>query len=204
MGWDALSEGLSVHLGIRESDADLRLQIDSTETRLREETAGRLARLSEDIARSAQRASAELLLVDGECEGQSGRSPMRSAGPPPERSAVCGVLRAIAQAKTESDEVAALLAVHDAVVVAQWAVGIHIDGWEAERAQQGHALTGFVPPERMGRFIRFAATRPIACIAVARMASLLGGADGRRARAKLWLAFGDAPLDIVEREWGAK
>jgi hypothetical protein len=36
------------------------------------------------------------------------------------------------------------------------------------------------------------------------MASLLdaGGLEERQARAKRWRAFGDAPLDVVEREMG--
>jgi hypothetical protein len=67
-------------------------------------------------------------------------------------------------------------------------------------------LLSEVPPEHVGKFVRFAAVRPIACLAVARMASLLdaGGLEERQARAKRWLAFGDAPLDVVEREMGWK
>jgi hypothetical protein len=206
MGWDALSAGLGVHLGIHEPEATVRSEIERTEQRLREEAVARLSQLPEESARSVRQAAAEILLAEGSCETQSGRSSIRSAAPPPERSPVCGALGAIARAKTEPEALAALIAVHDAVAMAGWALVIHLDDGDPEQAPQGRALIADVPPEHEGRFIRFAATRPLACIAVARMASLLDadGPENRQSRAKRWLAFGEAPLDIVEREWGAR
>jgi hypothetical protein len=201
MGWPALSERLTVHLGIREMEAVLRAEIGQSESRLRDEATTRLAHVPEG-ARAITSAAAELVLVEGECLGRGGKSLILSAAPPPERSAVCGALRMIAEATTESEGTAALVAVHDAVAIAQWALAIHIDDRDAEQAPEGHPLMGDVPPERVARLVRFAATHPIACIGVARMASMLDrhGKENRRARAKRWLAYGDAPLDLVERE----
>jgi hypothetical protein len=206
IGWEALSAGLSVHLGIHDPEVALRSELERTEVRLRDEATGRLSRLPEQSAREIRRAGAEILLVDGVCDGRSGRSPIRGAGPPPERAPLCGALRAISEAKTDTEALAALLAVHDAVAVARWALSIHLDDRDAAQAPHGQTLLSDVPPEREGRFVRFAATRPLACVAVARMASLLDmdAAESRQARAKRWLALGDAPLDFVAKEWAAR
>jgi hypothetical protein len=205
VGWPALSEGLTVHLGVREPESVLRAEIGRTESRLRDEATTRLLPIPEVGAKAITSAAAELVLVERECDGREGKSPIRSAGPPPERSAVCGALRTIAEATTPSEALAALIAEHDAVAIAQWALAIHLDDRDAEHAPEGHRLLGDTPPEREARLVRFAATHPIACIGVARMASLLDshGKENRHALAMRWLAYGDAPLDLVERELSA-
>ncbi len=203
-GWDELSAGLTVHLGIREREETLRSEIERTEARLREEASERLSHVPEERASEIRRAGAQRLLVDGACDARSGRSRIRSAGPPPERAPLCAALHSIADAKTDDDSLAALLALHDAVEIAAWSM--HIEDRVDGHAPPRHALLSDVPPESQGRFLRFAAARPIACIAIARMANLLDvrGAESRQASAKRWLAFGDAPPDIVAREWGAR
>jgi hypothetical protein len=128
---------------------------------------------------------------------------VRGFGAPPERALLCGKLSGHAEPGPDGGLVA-LVATHDAVALAMWAMAIHVD--DADPDETPHALTllSEVPPEHIGRFVRFAAVRPVACLAVARMAAVLdaAGLEERQARAKRWLAFGDAPLDIVEREMG--
>ncbi len=204
LGWEALDERLAVHLGLHTPEVALRTEIQRTEARLRDEAVALLSSLPKDGERAARRAATEILLVEGACDGRGGPSLVRTVAPPPERSPVCGALRAIADANGPTEDLAALIAVHDAVVLSQWALAIHVDHRDAEQAPEGHSLLGDVPPERVAHLIRFAAARPVACLAVARMASLLDaeGAEGRKARAKWWLEFGDAPLDLVEKEMG--
>jgi hypothetical protein len=206
MGWPALHGRLVVHLGVSETEAALRRELEGTEARLRREAKAEIAALPEPVARDALRAAEGLLLAEGACDAEDATSRVRLFAPPPERAVVCGSLRAIAHARSDAESAALLVAMHDAVAIATWAMAIHVDPVDPDLAPQGRFLLGEVAPEGTGRLVRFAAARPIACIAAARMAALLGagGAIERQARARRWLAFGDAPLDIVAREMGWK
>jgi len=205
-GWPALHDRLAVHLGVTEPEAGLRAELARTEARLREEAKTELAAFEEPRAREALRAAAGFVLgalsAPPVCEGEGSRSRVRRFVPPPERAVVCASLRAIAGATTDAESTSLLVAMHDAVAIATWALAIHVDHADPDLAPHGRSLLGEVAPEEAGRLIRFAAARPVACIAAARMAALLGagGAIERQARARRWLAFGDAPLDIVARE----
>jgi hypothetical protein len=213
MGWPRLHDRLVVHLGVAEPEPALRAELAHTEARLREEAKAELAALPDGDARDALRAAGSLV-VDGTsvtsrssaraaiCEGEGSASRVRLFQPPPERAVVSASLCAVAVARTDATAAALLVALHDAVAIATWAVVIHVDHVDPDDAPRGHFLLGDVAPEEMGKLIRFAATRPAACIASARMAALLGegGAIERQGRARRWLAFGDAPLDIVARE----
>jgi hypothetical protein len=208
MGWPALHDRLSVHLGLTEREAELRAELAHTEARLRKEARAELAGLPEPRARDALRTAARFVLdvtsSAPACEGEESASRVRLFLPPPERAVVCASVRAVAHGSSDAEAASQLVAMHDTVVIATWALAIHIDHANPDEAPHGRSLMGEVAPEEAGRLIRFAAARPVACVAAARMAVLLGdgGAVERQARAKRWLAFGDAPLDIVAREMG--
>lgn len=206
MGWAALHDRLVVHLGVTEPEPALRAELVQTEARLREEAKAELASLPEPDARDALRRAEGSVLAEGACDAEPGGSRVRLFSPPPERSVVCASLHAIARARSDSEAVALLLAMHDVVAIATWAIAIDLDHVDPDLAPEGRYLLGEVAPEAMGRFVRYAAARPVACIAGARMAALLGGGGPieRQARARRWLAFGDAPLDIVAREMAWK
>lgn len=203
MGWEALHQRLVVHLGIAESEPTLRAELAQTESRLRAQAKAQLDAVGEAVARAAARNSESLVLAESECKTENGHSKIRGFGPPPERALLCAKLGGYAEAGSDGGLVV-LLATHDAVTLAMWAMAIHVDDVDPEETPHTLVLLSEVPPEHVGRFVRFAAVRPIACLAVARMASLLdaGGLEERQARAKRWRAFGDAPLDVVEREMG--
>ena len=98
---------------------------------------------------------------------------------------------------------AALVALHDETVVALWALALHADGLTPDRAiAAAHPFFG-AQPEREARLVRFAEARPVAAIGAGLAADFLTrtrNADDARATSGRWLSFGDAPLDIVERE----
>lgn len=126
------------------------------------------------------------IFVSGRCDGGS---PARALAPPPERLAICGTLRALA-----SDGRAALAALHDEVVAAMWALGAPDDVAR---------LAAKLDEDRTRELRRFARTEPLVAIGVGAAALLLmrGGEPQKLAeRAAAWLAFGDAPLDVVARE----
>jgi hypothetical protein len=206
MGWAALHERLAVHLGMTEAEPVLRAELVETEVRLREEAKAELASLPEPDARDALRRAEAAVLTEGACDAETGASRVRLFLPPPERAVVCASLHAIARAQRDAEAVSLLIAMHDAVAIATWALAIHLDHVDPDAAPAGRYLLGEVAPEAMGRLVRFAAARPVACIAAARMAALLGGGGAieRQARARRWLAFGDAPLDVVAREMAWK
>jgi hypothetical protein len=200
IGWEALHLRLLVHLGIDESEPVLRAELARTESRLRAEAKARLDAAGERAARAAAQGSESLLLAESACSAEAGASKVRGFSPPPERELLCASLRG----QGEGEGLSVLLATHDAVTLALWGIAMHVDDVDPDETPHRFALLSEVPPERMGRLVRFAATRPVACLALARMAAWLdaGGAEQREARAKRWLAFGDAPLDIVGREMG--
>ena len=131
----------------------------------------------------------ELLMVERPCPPVHG-SRVRSIGPPPERAAVCGVLRAYAE---ESSPAIALVALHDDVLLASAAVTTS----PAPRT----GLLSHPDDDVVERLERAARERPIASIAVVLAAEMLY-ADPASAQSRIdaWRAFGDAPLDVVKRE----
>jgi hypothetical protein len=195
-GWEMLHQRLLVHLGIGDSEPSLRDELTRTEARLRAEAKSALASLSEAEARAVVQ-NTEVLAADDACKSPNGAPGMRGFGPPPERALLCAGLHALLRG-----DLPALVALHDAVVVATWALAVHVDGLDPVEAPHGRGLLGEVPPERLGRLTRLAAVRPVACIAVARMAALLDAESEstRREKAQRWIAYGDAPLDVVLRD----
>jgi hypothetical protein len=125
--------------------------------------------------------------------------------PPSERAPICGSLRALHEAADDVCRAAALVALHDATVVALWALALHADGVTPDRAiATAHPFFG-AQPEREAKLVRFAEARPVAAMGAGLVADLLtrgaaATANDVRSAGALWLSFGDAPLDVVERE----
>ena len=124
------------------------------------------------------------------------------AGTPPERAAICGALQALQGAREPGARAAVLVALHDEVVVGLWALALHAEGAGPEHAiATAHPFYG-AQPEREARLVRFAEANPIAAIGTGLAAELLsrGGAEGLGGVTERWLTFGEAPLDVIERE----
>jgi hypothetical protein len=111
-------------------------------------------------------------------------------GPPPERAAICGVLRALVE-----DPPAAIVALHDDVILAIAAV----DRSPPPRT----GLLSKPDDEVVDSLRRGARERPVVALGVALAAELLYRdvtREGAQPRLLAWSALGEAPLDIVSRE----
>jgi hypothetical protein len=147
-------------------------------------------------ASGAQRPSVEararqLLLVERPCPAVPGTR-VRSMGPPPERAAICGALRALTE---EPVPAAALVALHDDVLLAAAAV--------TADPPPRTGLLSHPEDEVVDGLRRASRERPVVAIGVVLAAELLYGTPGTDARLKAWRALGEAPLDVVAREIGS-
>jgi len=187
---DRVASAVKAHLGVVIEPASLRTRLDRVEAHLREVAAAALA-ASEDRRAVEGRARA-LLFVEKPCAAVPG-SRVRSVGPPPERAAICGLLRALVE-----DPAPAVVALHDDVLLAIAAV---------DRAPPPR--TGLIskPEDEVVDSLRRAAReRPVVALGVALAAELLygeGDAAAARSRLDTWRALGEAPLDVAARELGA-
>ncbi len=199
-GWERLEHGLEAHIGMAPEPHALRAMLDELEARLRKEALAALEGRSRDEAAAARESAVRLLLVTGSCGDPTG-SRVRAFAPPPERAAICGALQSLRYPKSEA-ELAAVVALADDVTVAIWASEINGEGRDPYAAVGAHPLLSHVPPELKGPLMRSVAVRPLLPLGVALMAKLIAtqGPEERARRVARWLAFGDAPLDVVSRE----
>jgi hypothetical protein len=203
LGWEVLHSRLVVHVGMVDGEPTLRSDLVRVEALLRAEANAALVSLGDVAARAVLQRTEGHLLVERESDAHVEGSRARGFGSPPERAFIGSHLHALVESGAES-EASALVLLHDAVALASWALAIHVDGLDPAEAPHGRTLLSDVPPERIGRLVRSAAVRPVACLALLRTATLLegGGPNERRARASRWIAYGDAPLDVVARDLG--
>jgi hypothetical protein len=191
---------VAAHLGTIAPFAATRSRLGRAEATLRDEVRTQAARLSSEDVQRAEQDAERLLLGSAPC-GQP-ESKMRRALPPPERAPACAALASVVLAKDERATLAATIALHDHAAMALWAVAARADGLGADAAQAKTRLLAAVPPDRSARFLRLAIVHPAVAIGAGLGAELLyrRGAANARNVAEAWSAFGDAPLDIVDRE----
>jgi hypothetical protein len=120
--------------------------------------------------------------------------------PPPERALICEPLLLVRDASGEADQVIATLVLHDAAAIALWAVALDDGATDLDATRAAHPLLSRVPPDRQDRLVRGALVSAARAVAFGAVATLLDaqGPEHRRQRATRWLAFGDAPLDVVQ------
>lgn len=197
-----IEAGVRAHLGLAIDAKEIRARLERAEGATRAMAKEAVSHADE---RAVSRRAQELTLALGRCEASPSASGVRAMAPPAERAAICGSLRALHEAADEVSHAAALVALHDETVVALWALALHADAVTPERAiASAHPFFG-AQPEREARLIRFAEARPVAAIGAGLAANLLtragtASAADVRAAGELWLSFGDAPLDVIERE----
>jgi hypothetical protein len=179
--------GARAHLGVAVDEASLAARFERTATRLRELASAALE--ASGAGRPAVEARArELLLVERPCPAVPGTR-VRSMGPPPERAAICGILRALMEEPVQS---AALVALHDDVLLAAAAV--------TANPPPRTGLLSHPEDDLVDALRRAARERPVPAIGVGLAAELLYATPGADARLRAWRALGEAPLDIVARE----
>jgi hypothetical protein len=198
--WDAIALRLAADDGT-ELSADTLLALLVTEAKLLKSEIDALvgAKIDDEIATRA----AESLAKIGACETKSVMaSRVRALQPPPERAFDCAIRERLIAAHASNEVLDVLLAMHDAVVCASWAVITARGGDATTIALAAPKLLAPLPPTAEGRLARFAATRPI--VAITRALSvewiMRNGLGEAVMRAEGWRAFGDAPIDVIDRE----
>jgi hypothetical protein len=189
---ERVARTIKVHLGLDLDVAAARARLERVGSRLRDR-AGKI--LADAPDRGAVEARARnLLFVEGRCPTPAG-SPLRAAGPPPERAAICGLLGALAD---EGSRKAAVVALHDDVLLALAAV--------TPAPPPRTALLSKPDDDKVDALRRMARERPVVALGLALAGDILFGDDPSAddARLRAWAALGEAPLDVVERELGAQ
>jgi hypothetical protein len=182
--------GAKVHLGVTVDAPTLAARFERTAARLRDLASAALVASGPERPAIEARAR-QLLLVERPCPAVPGTR-VRSMGPPPERAAICGILRALMEEPVQS---AALVALHDDLLLAAAAVTADPP---PRTGLLSHPEDDLVDALRRG-----ARERPIPAIGVGLAAELLYGTPGEDARLRAWRNLGEAPLDVVAREISA-
>jgi hypothetical protein len=202
----ALSVELSAYLGVHEDRDALIAHLDEEEATLRRDAKAALARLPGRASDDALTAAATRVQLDRPCAPRESRSLARALRPPPERAFVCDILTLIVGATVATDDAMMAVALHDAVAISLWALALDKGATDLDVTRTDHPLMGSVPHDRQDRLVRAALVSPVRAVAAGLAVALLDaeGPDARQARAKAWLAFGDAPFDIVSNTLAAK
>jgi hypothetical protein len=198
--WDVVSGRLAADMGMKLSSETLLAFIGTEAKALREEIDKLVGvKITEDVAQHA----ADLVLApDGTCRAPFTGSKMRALGPPEERAFDCVVRTRIIEAHTADENLGVLVALHDAVVAGAWAL-VFARGGDAEAvALATPRLMAPLGPTASGKLTRFAATHPVEAISRALSIEWImrNGLQDAALRADAWKNFGDAPLDVIDRE----
>ena len=190
-----LDAAARAHLGVPSSDDSLDERLEATIVTLERQTRDLRAALgSESVGDELAKDAARALLATTACPVVAD-SRVRSAKPPPEREAICGALTLLDGAWATAERAAILMAMHDATVAAQAA--LHV-------GKARHEYLAHLESDAQAALETVVTARPLVPLGVALAAELLtrGSRDPAKMRERLtrWLAFGDAPLDVVERE----
>ncbi len=194
-----LATRLDVYLGVRPDARALRARLEVEEATLRVDAKARLAGMPEQAVSDALAAAAVHVETESSSSVPRGGSLVRAMSPPPERALVCEALRLVADADSPIDKVIAAVAVHDDVAIALWALDLDGGATDLEATRTAHPLMASVSSDRQDRLLRGALVSPTRAIAAGLAGALLDaeGPGARRTRASRWLAFGDAPFDLV-------
>jgi hypothetical protein len=182
-----VAHAAKVHLGVDVDAPAIAVRLAELEARLRREAQEVVASAGLDRDAVAARAR-PLLFVTRPCTPPP-RTHVRAIEPPPERAAICGAVRGLAEA---GDAAAALFALHDDVLLALAAV--------TTSPPPRTALLSKPENDRVDEVRRDARERPAVALGVALAAELIYSGHDPAARITAWNALGDAPLDVVARE----
>ncbi len=198
--WRTVRAAASLHVGFEVEPKALQRMLEEALATLKVEIKQRRAKLAEDDARTRELDAEPLVLAEARCP--AGKGPpvrLRTLGPPPERAAICGALLQIDGAHSDAELLPVVMALHDDVMAALWALAIHADLQAPDAASKRYRPASFFPPEREVRLLRRVAVRATPAIVTAWAIVLLlrEGPGELHARASRWLRFGDAPFDVV-------
>lgn len=200
MGAQALARLVGSSLGVTMSATELQARLLGARQGLRAILGPRLTVLSAADKVTVLGQAAEWLEMGTTCLPRALRSPLRGALPPPERAPLRGYLCSVASATSSRARLAALVAAHDLLSMGLWTWENH--GGPADLQSEAPKVLAEVPPERDARRARALLAAPAAALGSALGVAMLleQGEAGLVPRAERWLAFGDAPLDVVRAE----
>jgi len=205
----ALDVQLGTYLGMGKDRERLLAQLGEEEAALRFDALARLNALSEAEQRDVRSLAAAHVDEESSCTAAvhaRGKSVARGMRPPPERALVCEALLLAGEESNAREEVAALVALHDDVTIALWAIELDGGSGVVDRSRIAHRLIASVASDRESRLARAALVLPVRAIAPALAVAVLDaeGPGQRHERAVRWLSYGDAPLDVVLGYLGTK
>jgi hypothetical protein len=194
---ELLAKRMRVHLGLTAPLPEIAAALEAARARVAAAIpAETTATMADPNARAPiEQRARELLFNSARCPAVAA-SPVRSAAPPPERAPICAALQAVVTAFGPGDaRTAALIAVHDMLVVATWTI--------APPPQRTRIATlSFRADEEIAdRMRQAAAARPLEVLgaALAIEIAVASLADAPRL-ATAWLALRDVPIDVARRE----
>jgi hypothetical protein len=199
--WPRVSRRLEVELGLEPGVVEHA-----------DELANELAAAEEHLKASAGAAISEaglerrtvlddldrILFHVGACADVVPGSRVRSMAAPPEREPSCHLRHFVARAESPKNRALALAAMHDHVVIAEWALDVARGAATLGNAQGRHLRLLATPPHTRARWERIATARPVAAIGAGVTVTLLLRGDAH-ARAAAWGALGDVPLKLAAR-----
>lgn len=196
--WPDVARRLRAHLGLALTPEALEARLLELEHTLRAaaERAVNDAHLSVDAVTAY---ASPLVLATGACAVAVPGSPVRSMSPPLERAASCRLRQAVAAADDAPTRAYALVAMHDHVVVALWALDVACGTATLTQATARHHPLSRPGPDVVARWERVALSRPTTAIGGGLTSAVLGAGDPQ-ALARAWIELGEVPLDIAERE----
>jgi hypothetical protein len=149
----------------------------------------------------AERAGESVVGTGERCRAQSA-SKVRALEPPPERVFDCALRDRVIAAHTANENLVVLIGMHDVVVAAAWSVILARGGDDATIALGAPKPIVAFSPVIEGKLMRFAATHPVEAVTRALSIAWImrNGLAEAALRAEAWKTFGDAPLDIIDRE----
>jgi hypothetical protein len=139
---------------------------------------------------------ASVVFAPKDCIDAVPGSRVRSMAAPPERAAGCHLRHLVAATEDDSSRGIALAAMHDHVVVAQWALDVAGGKGALAEATRAHPLFALAEPEAQARLERIAQARPVVAIGAGEVVRVLLISDPEQ-QARAWNALGDVPLDIA-------
>jgi hypothetical protein len=182
-----VARAAKVHLGVDLDVASMPSRLRGLETALKSAAEKELDPLDDAGRQAALGHARELLFVEAACPPVTD-SRVRNMAPPPERAAVCGVLRSMA----DDSRAAGLVALHDDVLLGFAAV--------TSSPPSRTGLLSHPDIEQVDALERIARERPVVALGAALAAEILYTGDDPARRLAAWRALGEAPLDVVARE----
>lgn len=197
--WEDVARRVRTHLGFSLAPEVLDTRLAALEKRLR--AAAEKAIATEHLNGDALSThAAPVVFAATPCAVAVPGSRVRSMAPPPERGAACRLRRVVASASDGSSRAYALVAMHDHVVVAQWALDVARGSSTILQAEGKHRPLSQPGPDVVARWERVALARPTASIGGGLAAGILFDTGDPEGRARAWSELGEVPLDVAERE----